>query len=213
MNIKNQIETANEIIEYAIKNNTSVKAASKLSGFADTYVKNVKSKVIDGYNEGKIDITTYKSFFDKYNTYQDKRIENKLFPSDVVNVKLKTFKMEDFMENKIFSPHIPLISTPPPTTSTSNEQIKFDVNGNIGNVEWKGNNYSSDHIKTLEQLLEAAEVDTDVWTVKDYLVNKWDVTLMQDKQPRTIQNFQVKARLRNWLKNLDLNKLVKSLLI
>jgi hypothetical protein len=55
--------------------------------------------------------------------------------------------------------------------------------------------YPKNHITTLDQLLECCKVDTDEWSVAEYRVNKWDVTSWSDGFARTIQNFQVKARL------------------
>ena len=80
--------------------------------------------------------------------------------------------------------------------SNSGEQLIFTQDGNKANVEWKsGSNYPADHIKTLEQLLAATQVDETIWKVKDYTVNKWDVMAVIDKLPQTFQNYQIKARL------------------
>jgi hypothetical protein len=50
-------------------------------------------------------------------------------------------------------------------------------------------------IKTLEELLKKTEVDLDVWKVKSYIVNKWDVTSWKKGFAETAENFQVKATL------------------
>ena len=47
----------------------------------------------------------------------------------------------------------------------------------------------------MSQLLKATQVDTTIWKVKDFVVNKWDVTSWKNVAPETVQNFQVKARL------------------
>jgi len=84
----------------------------------------------------------------------------------------------------------------PKPKTVGGEQTSFTQNGNTASAEWKsGSNYPVDHIKTLNQLLEATQVDTKLWKVKDFVVNKWDVTAVIDKLPQTFQNFQVKARL------------------
>ena len=81
-------------------------------------------------------------------------------------------------------------------SSTSDEKTEFSENGNVATIEWKsGSNYPADHIKTLPELLKTCEVDQSLWDVAQYWVNKWDVTAVIDKTPRTFQNFQVKARL------------------
>jgi len=50
------------------------------------------------------------------------------------------------------------------------EQVTQDQHHNTATVESK-----SARIKTLDQLLEACEVDLDIWRVDHYLINKWEV--------------------------------------
>lgn len=54
--------------------------------------------------------------------------------------------------------------------SPNREQFTQHVNKNTATYESK-----SPRIKTLEQLLEAAEVDLSIWKVDHWLVNKWEV--------------------------------------
>lgn len=100
-----------------------------------------------------------------------------------------------------------------------NEQIKKgDIVGNKLSKEQKNNNldinytsnssYPKGHIKTLEQLLDKCEVDREEWMVKDYIVNKWDVTSWKNYSPETIENFQVKARLEKNQKVIDRKEIV-----
>ena len=56
-------------------------------------------------------------------------------------------------------------------------------------------------IKTLEQLLEAAEVDLSVWRVKDYIVNVWE---QHSVKKGLVTLYQVKARLERIQQALDL---------
>ena len=44
---KKRILKAKEIVEYALKNDVSVKKACTEFGFGNTYVKNIKAKLID----------------------------------------------------------------------------------------------------------------------------------------------------------------------
>jgi hypothetical protein len=170
---RKRIEKAVEIIDYAIKNQISVKEASKQCGMADTYVKNVKALVYELYSEGELDKELFQLFDEAYKLY----VENKGFG----------YKEDQITETKKPS-DIP--------SDTSNEKTEFSVNGNTATIEWKsGSNYPADHIRTLKQLLKLAEVDQNLWDVAQYTVNKWDVTAVIDKMPRTFQNFQVKARL------------------
>lgn len=161
---KETIEKAVEIIKYAIDNNTSVWDASAKSGFAASYVKNVKAVVYDGYEAGTIDDELFELFDTAYQEYRGKG-------------------------NKLDEPV-------PQQKSNSGEQTIFTQQGNTASAEWKsGSNYPADHIKTLDQLLNATQVDKALWKVKDFVVNKWDVTAVIDKLPQTFQNFQIKARL------------------
>ncbi|MFA5207112.1 MAG: hypothetical protein WC428_00280 [Candidatus Paceibacterota bacterium] len=171
---KERIEKAVEIINYAIKNQISVKEASKKSGFADTYVKNIKALVYELYEDGELEKELYILFDEAYKLYayyrgfgikEDDAITESKKPDDI-----------------------------PP--STNGEDLKYSEKGNEATIEWKsGSNYPTDHIKTLPELLKVTEVDTELWDVAQYWVNKWDVTAVIDKTPRTFQNFQVKARL------------------
>jgi len=165
---KERIERAIEIINYAIKNQISVREASIKSGYADTYVKNIKAIANEQYDAGILDDEQFSKFNDAYLNYIASR-KISMFPED------KEIKIDAI---------------------SSNEQTKFNVNGNTADIEWKGGkNYPVDHIRTLPELLKICEVDLDVWKVKDYVINKWDVTSWKSESPETIQNFQVKARL------------------
>lgn len=169
MQIIERIKKANEVIDYAIKYGVSIKSASVLCGYSDTYVKNVKMKVYEAYLANEIDVSTFTLFESKLNEYY-------------VNKDKKNKTVE--------------VKPPRPQISKPQDQVKFSSNGNEAEVEMNTrSNYTEDHIKTLEQLLEKAKVDMDVWHVKDFLVNKWDVTLKENDVAKTYENFQVKARL------------------
>ena len=76
---------------------------------------------------------------------------------------------------------------------SQNEKIEKEEKGNKAKVRSK-----SHRIKTLDQLLEATEVDLDIWDVDHYKVNKWEVG---SKHPDTGDIvveplFQVKASLK-----------------
>lgn len=71
------------------------------------------------------------------------------------------------------------------------EQITREQSDNDLTLESK-----SPRIKTLDQLLEACEVDLKVWTVDNYIVNKWEVGAKNaDKEIIVTPLFQVKAHL------------------
>lgn len=166
---KNRIEKAVEVIRYAIDNQISVKEASKKSGYADTYVKNVKAIVYEKYDNGTLDDELFNMFDDVYGVYLKSHKES--------NVNRQTTKI-----NK------------------EKTTINFK-NSENAEIEWKGGkNYKDGHIKTLDQLLKVTQVDLDIWKVKSYTVNKWDVTSWKSNSPETIENFQVKAQLERDIK-------------
>lgn len=171
-----RIKQAVEVIEYAIDNGISVKEASVKCGYANTYVKNTKAIIYEKYENGVLDDELFSMFEAVYSKYLESRNQQN-------NTQTDTIK---------------------PSSNNKGEQIKFNDDGNQATVEWKvGNNYPADHIKTLNQLLSACKVDQEIWKVKDYLVNKWDVTSWKNDFPETIQNFQVKARLE---KNIQISR-------
>ena len=173
---KERIEKAVEVINYAIKNQITVKEASVKCGYSDTYVKNIRAVVSEKYENGVLDDELFDLFNTAYSAYLHGGSAGwtKLFNTEVV---------------------VPNPSSRS-VTPTTEEKLSYSENGNEATMEWKtGSNYPADHIKTLDELLKATKVDTSIWKVKDFTVNKWDVTAMVDKLPKTIQNFQVKARL------------------
>lgn len=166
-----RIKNAIEIIEYAINNGKSVNESSVIFGFASSYVRNVKQFVYSKYENDELDFNVFKKFDDIYNKYVKARESNKN-------------KKKNDIENT---------NT---TTTIGVNQVKFEVNDSgEGIAEWKTNSHQKDHIKTLDQLLDRCEVDRKFWNVKSYVVNKWDTTMRINNQPRTIENFQVKANL------------------
>ena len=166
---KERIDSAIEIIKHAISFGISVREASVLAGYSNTYVKNIKALVYDKYENGTLSDEYFTLFDTTYKKYTESRIKS----DEVVD------------EN----PKLEIEQKP-------SEQTTFTAIGNDATVEWKsGSNYPVDHIKTLDELLTATKVDTSLWKVKEYSVNKWDVTSFKNNFPKTIQNFQVKARL------------------
>ena len=180
--IVERIENAVEVINYAIKNQVSVKEASVKCGFSDTYVKNIKAMVNKKFNDGELELQYYYKFNDSYQNY--------------INMKdfVGTSKSESNSESKSEP------NKPKDIPKTGNKESFNQKNENEAEYEWVGgNNYPLDHVKTLEELLAATKVDTDVWKVMSHIVNKWDVTMkvleFGEWVPRTYQNWQVKARL------------------
>ncbi len=165
---RSRVENAVSIINYAIKNQMSVKDASVACGFSDTYVKNIKADINHKLEKNS---ELYKLFNEPYQEY----------------CKFMGFSVEND-DNEILKEL--------PKSAKSGEVLTVNVRDKETTIEWKsGSNYPPDHVKTLDELLAATKVNLKVWNVKDYSVNKWDVTAVIDKMPRTFQNWQVKARL------------------
>jgi len=81
------------------------------------------------------------------------------------------------------------------TNFCNKECITSDYEKNNATITTKSMN-----IKTVEQALEVAKVDTNLWKVERFVINSWEVTLGADKayvnKPQTYTNWQVKV----WLK-------------
>jgi len=181
---RERIQKAVDVINYAINNQISVKEASVKCGYYDTYVKNIKAIVYENYVEGTINYELFELFDDAYQKYILNRKPEKLILTSV--------------EYGV-TPNSNVTSV-----TTSKEKISYTEKDDEATIEWKsGSNYPVDHVKTLDDLLDATHVDKSLWKVKDFTVNKWDVTAMVNKFPETIQNFQVKARLEKDLQVSD----------
>lgn len=75
-------------------------------------------------------------------------------------------------------------------------------------IEWDNQEKSvsseSKRIKTLDQLLEVADVDLSIYEVEKHVANSWEVTSWKRGFPETRTNHQVKAWLRNkWFDKVD----------
>lgn len=179
---RQRIEKAVEVINYAIKNQVSVKEASVMCGLSDTYVKNVKADVKKAYKASQLSKVLYDKFFEPYLEYCNTFIGTK------TDTKKPVSGLRISEPNK------------PKDLPKAGNRESFREKGNEAEFEWVGgSNYGSDHVRTLDQLLDATEVNRDEWKVKDFLVNKWDVTMKVEEfgewVAKTYQNWQVKARL------------------
>lgn len=166
---RSRIENAVSIIRYAIKNQTSVKDASVACGFSDTYVKNIKADIKHKLEKNS---ELYRLFDEPYQEYC-KFMGFDVESTDDIKLKSKLLKPTKLGDNLI-----------------------VNVRDKETLVEWNsGANYPVNHVKTLDELLDATKVNLKIWNVKDYSINKWDVTAVINKIPQTFQNWQVKARL------------------
>lgn len=167
--MKERIEKAIEIINYAIDKGISVKKASVKCGKSDTYVKNVKADLMLKHLSGNFDKKLFNLFKEAYGRYSE------------INGEISVNVTETGKPSEIPTP-------------SNGEVLIYKEENNTADIEWKsGSNYPPDHIKTLDELLDATKVDKDIWAVKNYVVNKWDVTSWKNSHAETVQNFQVKA--------------------
>lgn len=74
------------------------------------------------------------------------------------------------------------------------EEIVIEDDKNTKTITYKAPLHSA-RITTLEELLKYAEVDMEVWEVKEWTPNSWTVTAVINGEFETATNFQVKARL------------------
>jgi hypothetical protein len=184
-NISKRIDNAIKIIDYAINNNVSAREASVKCGFSDTYLKNIKAMVNQKFNEDNLDINLYAKFQNAYNNY----------------VQMKKHNSNEFQQQEEKKTYGSEPNKPRDIPKGGNRESFKQKNNNDAEYEWVGgNNYPHDHVRTLEQLLAACEVNQEEWKVKDTLINKWDVTSWKSGNPETIQNWQVKARLERDIK-------------
>jgi len=207
---KERIEKAVEVIQYAMKNQISVKEASVKCGYSDTYVKNIKALVYEYYENGTLDDDLFSLFENAYTQYKNalfndtSESKNKITDDDkqIFIIKNKSGETLFSINNEV-------------TEKRSDGKITTKYDKNNANIEWKSNsNYPIDHVKTLDELLKATNVDLNIWKVKEHTINKWDVTSWKNANPETIQNWQVKARLERDVKladALDIEKIFKKM--
>ena len=187
---KGRIEKAVDIIKYAIENHISVNVASVKCGYAHTYVKNIKAIVYEKYYKGNIDDELFTLFNDAYTEYLYYRgFAEKNDDLELTN-DLKQIPVND--KKPLYLP------------KTIGEKTTYKENGYEATLEWVSDNtYPDNHIKTLNELLIATDVDLEAWKVKEFSVNKWDVTSFHKENSKTVQNFQVKARLEKNIKLIN----------
>lgn len=166
---RERILKAVDVINYAINHQISVKEASLKCGYADTYVKNIKAILNDKYENGVLDDELYSLFNESYDKYLGQGL----------NVSNKNIEVSEEVPHEL-----------PP--AADNKVVFTQKDEKEAEIEWVG---EESHIKTLEQLLAVCQVDLTTWRVKDYIINKWDVSSWKSGKPETRQNFQVKAKL------------------
>ncbi len=97
-----------------------------------------------------------------------------------------------------------------PKIEKTRKESKFTQNGNKATLEITTDN----QIKTLEQLIEAAKIDTKVWDIERYVCNKWEVAAFDRVESKFIPKelWQVKATLKMKDKDIFLREVAKEII-
>lgn len=199
-----RINSAIEVIEYAMKHGISVKEASVKCGYADTYVKNVKRGVQQKFDAGTLEDEQYDKFMSVYEKYETaKKLSNDDEDVDIkqpvegekVSVSQNGDNLEIDWKNGNPFPYATSASTT--TNSFGEYNVDIDVDGDTEEETPKFSEgvYPVNHIKSLDDLIRECNVNLDEWRVVRHIVNKWDVTSWKRGYPETWENFQVKASL------------------
>jgi hypothetical protein len=185
------VETAVKIIKYAVENNISIPKSCLINGFSDCYVKKIKKRISPNEKDN------YKLFYDSFNNYLEKKGLEKQGGTIISTI--------NYPKNSIPSDLINEVGQ-----SINGEQLKFETDDKGAELTWKtGSNYPKGHIKTLDELLKACKVNLAEYYVSNYVVNKWDVTAFKNDVPKTIENFQVKARLEKLTQNIEIKNVTE----
>ncbi|MFW5847330.1 MAG: hypothetical protein ACOCVF_00225 [bacterium] len=162
-----RIANSIKIINHAIHNGISVQASSVEHGFSKTYVKNAKAYLKQLPSNNKtISDSECDAFFNIYNKYLDSKLL-----AEETKQELKTDLKVAKKTNK-------------ESLTIKNDKGHIDIDSRFTN-----------RVITLDDLLEKAKVDTELWRVKEHVINKWDVTSFKNGDPVVAENYQVKARL------------------
>ena len=191
---RERINSALNVINYAIKHGISVTEASVKSGYADTYVKNAKRAVIQAYDAGTLEDGDYDIFMSTYENYNNSQLLDK--ESTITNLEEPiTQEKTEFSE----AGDVAVLNWTNGSPKDVNINLNVDDDGDSEVFDEYGDpiqsGYPPNHIKTLDGLLTQAKVDLDEWKVGRYIVNKWDVTSSFQGVFSTWENFQVKATL------------------
>lgn len=126
-----------------------------------------------------------------------------------IKISMNELKRKKRLDNEIlhsfFSTYNDYKESVNPTNNTVKHVSNTIVTENKDRNDMSLVSKSSDikHIKTVDDLLKEANVDLKLWKIRDYSINKWDVTSFKTKTPITRQNFQVNVKLE---KNEEVNK-------
>jgi len=177
MKVRDRVKKAIDILDYSIKNNLSLAKSCKIFGVSDTYVKNVKSDIVANFEINSSSNDEYDLIMRKYNEFSQVRGLN-------TQEKVEYEKRTDLLEKEKINKTV--------NEDATEMSLNYEAPADIFNKLFI---QSPDHIYTLEQLLDKCKVDQNEWKVKNYIINKWDVTAVINDTLVTKENFQVKATL------------------
>lgn len=168
-NLKFNLNVLNKILDYAIKNEISVRKACKILGYGEFKFKGLKERMLK--NKSFIKTKECQEFIDKHKSYLD--------------------GLKESLGSEVLKKNIVLTKKP-----NGESEIVADLSVKVGDKNVKFG-YQDDHIVDIKGLLNKCNISLNEWEVVDSVVNKWDVTsFKRDGLPITWQNFQVKIRIK-----------------
>jgi hypothetical protein len=181
--ISERLSNAIKIVEYALKNNITVNESCRKFGRTTSYVRTARADYKDQNSP------EFKHFIELY---------RKAVGRAVSITNQTTQDIEDVINDQI-ELDAELLKD---TVIRKEDIFKSEKEDGTFELDYRGNV----HIKTEEQLLNAANIDLNVWKVDKGIVNKYDVTMKLKKtsldsltqkpvtthEPALFQNFQVK---------------------
>ena len=143
-------------------------------------------------------IKTYRSLYG--NTFVDRdtfRKETKISSNTIMN-HFGTYGnfLDELGVNK-FKNSIKNNSNTVETVDTNSQAVNDKVEIDVDSKNQSGSVlYIGKHLKTLEQLIEECEIDTNIWEVEGHTVNRWEVNIRVGDEIHTVPSYHVKAFLK-----------------
>jgi hypothetical protein len=177
--LTDRLKNAIEILEYALKFNTSVNQACLKFNRATSYVRHTKAEF---KNKNDKDYLRFVALYKKAVT------------NSITNFQASKIEVEEtidnFLDDEFHDHDTPIVDEEVGTKS------KTASDGNVIELDYLGNKI----IKTADELIAETGVDLSIFKIDREVVNKWDVS-MKDKDTGKVlksQNFQVKV----WLSKI-----------
>jgi hypothetical protein len=173
-----KLSIAIQMLNYAIDNDKSLTETCIKFKRSEKFLRALRKNAKPTNNA---ETNSYNTFLKKYNEFLGK---NNLNIKDEIVSEIKDALNggnEDNESDDLLGKDTVLDTDESQTRTETDDTLEFDYRG-------------KEIIKSSEKLLEAADVDLDLWKLEREVVNKWDVTMkMKDDSIQTAQNFQVKV--------------------